>query len=84
MFSQSVMLKSREKGNWRITKVETSSQEISIKVIPIIVGQQYKVNVDLLVDKSNSESIVRERIKIHTTHPECPLIEVPVYAIVER
>jgi len=80
--SQSIVVTSHKKANWKITKVESSLQEISIELVPIIVGKKYIVNAKLLVDKTSS-NIIKGNVKLHTNHPKQPLVEVPIYAIVE-
>ena len=65
---------------FHVTNSEGSLQEATIKVISADDGRQYAIEVNLSV-KNTSSKIIRGKIKLYTNHPEQPLIEIPLYAV---
>ena len=80
--SKSVVVKGDEKTRWKIAKVETDSQAVSIDIIPITPHQEYRVQAYFLSDQASLD-MVKGTVTLHTNHPKQPFVEIPIYAIIQ-
>ena len=80
--SKSVVVKGDEKTNWKIAKVESDSQAVSVDIIPVTPHQEYRIQAHLLSDQANSD-MIKGTVTLHTDHPKQPFVEIPIYAIIQ-
>ena len=80
--AKSVVVRGDERTKWHITRVETDSSAISIDIIPITPGQEYRVEARFLSDLASSD-VVKGTVTLHTDHPQQPFIQIPIYAIIQ-
>lgn len=80
--SKSVVVKGDEKTSWKIVKTEIDLQAITVDIIPVTPHQEYRIQVHFLIYRANS-NIIKGTVKLHTNHPKQPLVEIPIYAIIQ-
>ena len=80
--SQSVMLRTQSPIEFQITDVETKTKGMTAEITVRKKGYKYLVNLSWVADKDTPKTI-KNVVRIHTNHPDQPVIEVPVYGIVQ-
>ncbi len=63
---------------FEISRIEIDSEHLSTKVLDTDAAHRFQV--DITVDAPTTPGMIDEVVRIHTTHPKFPVIQVPVNA----
>lgn len=80
--SQSVAVTQHGKQDLKITHVEANSTGMDVKFTVIEPGAKHLVELSFVAE-ANTEKIIRDIVRIHTNQTDLPIIEIPVYGIVQ-
>ncbi len=80
--SQSVTMTDHEQGTLEILKVETDLKSVSVEVISVTPGQEYRIDAKFQSSQADA-NILQGKVTVYTNHSKQPIIGIPVYAIVQ-
>lgn len=80
--SRQVIILTRSSGDLKIEKVENSIQSISVQLSPLEKGKKYVLTAQLKPDMP--EGSIKGVVKLYTNSADQPVIEVPVYGLVQE
>ena len=80
---RTVTVEKHGKPDLKILKVEKNLSFVDIKIIPVEPGKKYKIEA-ICTPTADSPKSIRDIIKIHTNSKKQPLLEIPVYGILQK
>lgn len=80
---RTVTVEKHGKPDLKILKVEENLSFVDIKIIPVEPGRKYKINA-ICAPTAASPKSIRDVVKIHTNSKKQPIVEIPVYGILQK